>query len=138
MALKTIVHCAHRSPGLWLLLCLANLIACQAQPVSKPLDTPAVLVQTNAITREELRTAVMHMLRVPSVTIADDALTHDSLIIIEKVRPRDAKGLPLSGRDFDKPEQFRLIKNQDQCVLIQLRTGLRETLKKSQCLAVEK
>lgn len=113
------------------------LVACQAQTIAMPAETPAVLVQSSDAARTEVHMTVARMLNAPSVTVADDALLHDSLLIIEKVRPRDAQGVQLSGRDFDKPEQFRLIKTGQACVLVRLRTGARETLRQSQCAAVK-
>ena len=83
--------------------------------------------------RAELRTTVAAMLKVPSVTLADDALTADSLMIIEKVHPRDAAGISLSGRDFDKPEQFRPLKIGATYVLLQVRSTARRVLRQSHC-----
>ena len=127
-------------------LCVA-LTACQAQSVVMPAETEtrAVLVQNSVQgsaqssdpARQELRGTLARMLNAPSVTVADDAFLHDSLLIIEKVRPRDAQGVQLSGRDFDRPEQFRLIKTGSACVLVRLRTGAREVLRHSRCEAVK-
>ncbi len=114
------------------------LAACQTDTIAKPSETQAILVQPTAAARKELRLTVARMLNVPSVAVADDALLHDSLMIIEKARPRDNRGLPLGGRDFDKPEQFRLMKIDELCVLIRLRTGARETLRESQCAVMDK
>lgn len=118
----------------FLLAAMLTLTACHSHTIAMPSETQAVLVQPTDAARKELRATVARMLNVPSVNVADDALLHDSLMIIEKVRPRDAKGLPLSGRDFDKPEQFRLMKIDDTCVLIRLRTGAKETLFESTCV----
>ena len=93
--------------------------------------------QSSDPARQELRGTLARMLNAPSVTVADDAFLHDSLLIIEKVRPRDAQGVQLSGRDFDRPEQFRLIKTGSACVLLRLRTGAREVLRHSRCEAVK-
>lgn len=131
-------------------LCVA-LTACQAQSVVMPAETEtrAVLVQSSVQgsvqgsaqssdpARQELRGTLARMLNAPSVAVADDAFLHDSLLIIEKVRPRDAQGVQLSGRDFDRPEQFRLIKTGSACVLLRLRTGAREVLRHSRCEAVK-
>ena len=68
------------------------------------------------------------------VTLADDALTRDSLLIIERAHPRDANGVPLSGRDLDKPEHFHLVKMGERCELVHERTGKRTTLASTTCL----
>lgn len=87
----------------------------------------------DAAARGELSSVLAQLLNVPSVTVADDALTREPLLVIEKVRPRDARGIALTGRDFDRPEQFRLVKEGDVCVLVQLRTGVRRELRQLQC-----
>ena len=67
------------------------------------------------------------------VTLADDALTHQSLLIIERTQARDASGVPLSGREFGRPEQFQLVRSGTRCILIQVSTGKRWTLANTQC-----
>jgi hypothetical protein len=68
-----------------------------------------------------------------SITVADDALTRVSALIIERSRPRNADGVPLSGREMHRPEHFRLVKNGSQCVLVHERTGRRFTLAAATC-----
>lgn len=114
----------------------AALAACQALAISP--ESEAILVQPTDATRAELQLVVARILNAPSVTVADDVLTGSSLMIIEKVRPRDARGVSLTGRDFDKPEQFRLLKIGDQCILNHVRTGVRELLRESRCEPVGK
>jgi hypothetical protein len=69
------------------------------------------------------------------VTLADDALTHESELTIEHARLRDAQGRLLNGRDLGRPEHFRLLKVGPDCVLVQERTGQRWTLTHSKCVA---
>jgi hypothetical protein len=122
-----------------LALLLPAIAACQAEAARARADlqveAPALLVQPDAPARQELRAAVAQMLKLPSVLLADDALTRDNLLVIEKVRPRDARGLPLGGRDFDKPEQFRLFMVDGACVLVRQRTGARTALRAARCAA---
>ena len=120
-----------------LLLAMTVAAPCPAQSTAPPRERPAVLAQSTDATRIELRTTVARMLHAPSVTVADDALLHQSLMVIEKIRPRDAQGMQLSGRDFDKPEPFRLMIIDDACVLVRLRTGERVVLGHSQCVATD-
>ena len=69
------------------------------------------------------------------VTLADDALTRESTLTIERNRPRDAEGRPLDGRDPGRPEHFRLFKTGADCVLVQESTGRRWKLTASSCVA---
>lgn len=98
-------------------------------------DTAAVLVQPGDVARQELRASVARMMGVANVAVASDALLHTSLMVIEKNRPRGAGGIQLSGRDYDKPEQFRLFKSDKGCVLVKLSSGARELLRESKCTA---
>jgi hypothetical protein len=108
--------------------------ACQVLPVQA--DVPAKLVNTTAQARAQLATAVAQMLGVPSVALADNALTDTNTLIIEKTRPRDASGQQISGRDFGKPEIFKLVKRGDICVLIHERTASRITLNEASCTVI--
>lgn len=107
---------------------LSACVSSQAQP-----DAPAVITQPSAASRAELLTAVTSALNVANVTLADDALTKTSTLTIERTRLRDASGRQLSGRDLDKPEVFRLVKNGANCVLIHQGSGKRFELAKTVC-----
>jgi hypothetical protein len=111
------------------------LAACASQTAPDRLEVAAVLVQPGPAARAELRSAVAGMLDVPDVTLADDVLLHDSRLIIEKVHPRDARGLQLSGRDYDKPVQFRLVKSGEYCILLLPKTGKWLVLHHAVCAA---
>jgi hypothetical protein len=102
------------------MLALAGCAA-TAQP-----DSPAVLTNPGPATHEELVKVVSAALHVPTVTIADDALTRESLLIIERRPARDSAGQRLSGRDMEAPEQFRLaMDDRGRCTLIHLGTDRR-------------
>ena len=107
---------------------LTACVALSAQP-----DIAAVIVHPTAASRAELSRAVSVALQGAPVTLADDALTRDSLLIIEPSHPRDASGLPLNGRERRQPEQFRLVKSGARCVLIHQGTGKRRVLKSTTC-----
>jgi hypothetical protein len=96
-------------------------------------DLPAVLTNPTAKSRADLVRRVSGALHGAPITIADDALTRDSTLIIEHTQPRAADGVPLSGRERGRPEHFRLVKNGSRCVLVHERTGNRWTLKAATC-----
>ncbi|HEY5898709.1 MAG TPA: hypothetical protein VIV54_14165 [Burkholderiales bacterium] len=98
-----------------------------------PAEVAAVIDRPTKESRAELAQAVSSALNGAPVTLADDALTRDSLLIVEKARQRDANGLPVSGRDLDKPEHFHLVKIASQCTLVHQRTGKRTTLASTTC-----
>jgi hypothetical protein len=108
-----------------------SLAACAA--ISGRRDLPAVLTNPTAQTRAALARAVSGALHGAPVTIADDALTRDSTLIIERAQARAPDGVPLSGRERGRPEHFRLVKNGTRCVLLHERTGGRWTLQAATC-----
>ena len=111
------------------------LTACTTATASGPAETPALIVHPTAESRAELAKAVSTALGGSPVTLADDALTHDSVLVIEPARPRGPDGILMNGRDLRKPEQFRLIRAGSHCVLVRQSTGVRQRLKFTQCVA---
>lgn len=114
-------------------LAIASLLivsgcASMAQP-----DTPAMIIEPTAESRAELRKAITDALGRTDVTLADDALTQSSFLLIERTPARDAAGQRLSGRDFDKPETFRLMTDGERCALVHERTSQRFVLKRTRC-----
>ena len=96
-------------------------------------DLPAVLTNPTAQTRADLARAVSGALHGAPITLADDALTRDSTLIIERAQARAPDGVPLSGRETGRPERFRLVKSGSRCVLVHERTGERWTLQAATC-----
>ena len=113
---------------------LLGLAAC-ATATGRP-DLPALLTNPTAESRAELVRAVSGALHGAPITLADDALTRDSTLIIERTAPRTADGVPLSGRETGRPEHFRLVKNGSRCMLVHERTGKRWTLTAATCSPV--
>jgi hypothetical protein len=95
----------------------------QAARITNP--TPA--------SRSELARVVSEALGGVPITLAEDALTQSSLLVIEHARPRDAQGRLLQGREMRRPEQFRLVKSGSDCVLVHVRTGRQWVLKSTAC-----
>ena len=110
---------------------ILSVVACA--PVSAQRDVPAVVTSPTPESRAELTRLVGRALSGAKVTIADDALTRDSELIIERGWARTAKGVPLNGRETGRPEHFRLVKNGSSCVLVHERTGKRFTLLSATC-----
>jgi hypothetical protein len=100
-----------------------------------PEEVPAVIVRPTAASRAALARAVSAALDGVRVTLADDALTRESVLVLEHTPRRDPYGLPLSGRDLGMPERFELLKRGDQCILVHERTGRRTTLLATSCVA---
>lgn len=95
-------------------------------------ETPAVLIEPTPESRAELLHVVTAALHHSDVTLADDALTQSSLLLIERKPARDPTGRRLSGRDYDKPEQFQLVTDGRRCTLIH-QGGARYELEHARC-----
>lgn len=108
---------------------LLGLCTCRCPPM-RALE-PAVLVSPSDQDRMRLSQIVGRALNRPSILLAPDALTVESTLIVEPVRPRDSSGLPLNGRELGPPEHFELAKAGSCCFLIQQRTGERWRLRQS-------
>jgi hypothetical protein len=104
---------------------LPLLIACKTAVVCD--EVPAHIVAPTDDSRAELRQIVSAMLGARVVTIADDALTTESMLVIE---PKN-----LTGRDLGRPDQFRLLLRGSECVLVHLGSGARSELTRSSCVA---
>jgi hypothetical protein len=111
----------------------AVMLICVCRPLSACEPQPAVLTNPTAQSRAELSRVVSEALRGAPVRLADDALTQASTLVIERIMPRDAAGLPLNGREVEKPQHFRLIKHASHCILIQESTAKRWRLSAATC-----
>ena len=120
---------------LQLAIALCAITACTTSPAAK--DVPAIIVGSDTRSRADLQSAVSQALNRRLVTLADDALTRDSSLIIEPLRLRDPLGGVAQGRaqgrETRMPEHFRLVKSGRHCVLILERTGQRMELANTQC-----
>lgn len=105
-----------------MILLLLSGCAASAQP-----EVPAIIDTPTSASRAELAQAISGALNGAPVRLADDALTRDSLLILEK---------PHTGRDLGKPEHFRLVKSGTDCVLVHERTGKRTTLASTTCAPI--
>ena len=99
-------------------------------------ERPAVIAKATVSSRAELAAAVSAELNGVSVRLADDSRTRDSTLIVDRVQPRDASGLPFEGRQLGKPEHFILVTHGTDCVLVRKSTGKREVLKTARCQPV--
>lgn len=105
------------------------LTACTAVA---PLQQPAIIVNP-AESRNELHRVVQQALGDRPLTLAEDALTRQNVLLIETERPRDRMGALLDGRDLGTPERFVLVMRALACELIHERSGRRWTLKTARC-----
>ena len=120
-----------RVKGLLLVLAFAIQVAgCRTMPTEH--DRAARIIDPDNASRSALQCAVNDALHT-NVTLADDALTKSSVLIIERSPPRSMQGLPAQGRNTELPIQFRLVINGEDCVLIDQRDRSRRKLDNTRC-----
>jgi hypothetical protein len=109
------------------------VLTCACETLSAREPPAALLTNPTAQSLAELHRVVSGALNGAPVRLANDALTRDSVVIVGRIQPRDAAGLPLNGRELGKPEHFRLVKHGSHCILIHERTGKRWILGSATC-----
>jgi hypothetical protein len=107
-----------------------TFVACKN--VTPDVDQAAVIVNPDAASRAALQEAVDAALHT-DVTLADDALTETSILIIERKVPQSIEGSPAQGRNMEMPFQFRLVVNGSECILIDQRDLSRTVLADTVC-----
>ena len=104
------------------------------QTVDADNDRPARIVNADADSRAALQTVVNEALGT-EVMLADTALTDSSLLTIERW-PAGTMDNPVpQGRILEKPIQFQLVRNGDDCVLVKKSDGSRFLLSDTDCEA---
>ena len=111
----------------------ALLLIAGCQTMGADADVPALISDPDDASRAALQAAVAAAFGGQKVVLADDALTATSLLLIEH-GPRGSLNNPsATGRVLEAPLRFRLVKNGDDCVLIDLRDESRHILANTSC-----
>ena len=119
---------------LWLSVATFGTAGCQTVAMGD--DKPARISNPNDDSRAALQQTVNEVLNT-NVTLADDALTDSSLLIVERVMPKSMEGSPAQGRTMEMPIQFRLVINGNDCILIDQRDESRHVLRDTSCIVAE-
>lgn len=114
-----------------LALTLAALPAGNASPADW--GAPAIITHPTAASRADLERAVSQAFHGAFVRLADDALTRNNLLIVGRAQARDERGQPLNGRELGRPQHFRLLRRNSQCVLLHVETGHATLLAHTSC-----
>lgn len=114
-----------------LVLALAGLPI--GQGWSATAGASAIITHPTAASRADLEHAVSQAFHGAPVRLADDALTHNNLLIIGRAPARDSRGLPLNGRELARPQHFRLLRRGSQCMLLHVETGRSHVLAHTTC-----
>ncbi|MGB5375337.1 MAG: hypothetical protein WBM75_05425 [Polyangiales bacterium] len=116
---------------LWIVATLAlGMAACRTAATDQ--DRAARIVEPDDRSRKALQGALEAALHT-KVTLAADALTETSVLIIERSPPRNMRTPPAQGRITESPIQFRLVIHGEDCVLIDQRDRSRHKLENTRC-----
>lgn len=96
-------------------------------------DVPAVITSPDDDSRAALQSALAASFGGHDVVIADDALTKTSLLTVEREPRRTLDNPSPGGRILIEPYRFRLVKNGEECVLVDLRDDSRHVLENTNC-----
>ena len=116
------------------LMALAIAFATGACAIGSAEDNVPAVLTANAASHAELVKIVQQALHRTDITLADDALTRESELVIGPVQPRDAQGRYLNGRALGKPDHFRLVMHGSVCVLVHVETDERWAMHKASCV----
>lgn len=114
----------------------AALLAPAACGTLSAQERPAVVVAPTSASRAELVRVVSAAMNGQTVTLADDALTRQSVLTVERRTPPGPQGRAATGRTLDAPEQFRLVLRGARCVLVHA-DGREWELHEAQCAPAE-
>jgi len=112
----------------------ASLFTAACNNLSAAHDVAAVISEPSVESRTELLRVVSTALNGDQVLLADDALTRNSLLTIERNPPRNLQDRQLTGRQLGRPEQFRLVMQGSDCILVHQSSGERWQLRETNCV----
>ena len=100
-------------------------------------ERPAVIAAPTAQSRAELVRVVSSAMNGQALTLADDALTRESVLTIERRTPPGPQGRAATGRTVDAPEQFRLLLRGTRCMLVHAASGREWELAEARCVPAD-
>ena len=111
----------------------AALLLCGCQTMNADADVPAVIVDADDASRAALQATVNDLFAGIEVPLASDALTTSSVLAFEHSPRGSLNSPPATGRVIEEPLRFRLVKNGDDCILIDPRDDSRHVLADTSC-----
>lgn len=97
-------------------------------------EVPAVIVGMTPEARTELQRVLVEASNGAPVTIAENAFSESSQLILEQGRLADSSQRLLSGRDLGKPRIFTLVSRSGDCWLVRNEDGQRWQLNSIKCI----
>ncbi|MFZ6689388.1 hypothetical protein ACO0K0_16715 [Undibacterium sp. SXout11W] len=113
-------------------LTVIALTACQSGGAT-PEERPALLSNASQLALQELQEVTARISGFSDVLLSEKDWMQDSDVVLERRHQRNPQGDLIQGRDLEMPHRLRLIKQGEQCFLIDLSTGRKEALHQVQC-----
>ena len=113
---------------------LAAAALCGCQAIGADTERPARIIDPDDASRAALQAAVNEALG-REVRLAANALTDNSLLVIEISPPQSVEKPSPTGRDMTKPLRFQLVKSGSDCVLVNMQDDSRQVLADTRCKA---
>jgi hypothetical protein len=95
---------------------------------------PAVIAAPTAQSRAELVRVVSAAFNGQPVTLADDALTRESVLTIERRTPPGEQGRAATGRTLEAPQRLNLVLRGTRCFLVRPADGREWELNEARCV----
>lgn len=99
----------------WLAPALLTPVACGTLGAQ---EQPALIAAHTEQSRAELARVVSAAFNGQPVTLADDALTRESQLTIERRTPPGPQGRAATGRTLEEPQRFDLVLRTGRCLLV--------------------
>ena len=100
-------------------------------------EQPALITAPTDASRAELKRVVTAAVGGQGVTLADDALTRDSVLTLERRTPPGPQGQAATGRTLEAPQQFRLVLRGTDCFLVSTADAREWALREAMCVAAQ-
>jgi hypothetical protein len=81
-------------------------------------EQPAVIAAHTEQSRAELARAASSAMNGQLVTLADDALTRESVLLLERRTPPGPQGRAATGRTLEAPVRLELVLRSGRCLLV--------------------
>jgi hypothetical protein len=81
-------------------------------------EQPALIAAHTQESRAELTRVVSTAMNGQPVTLADDALTRESVLVIERRTPPGEQGRAATGRTLEAPQRLNLVLRTGRCLLV--------------------
>jgi hypothetical protein len=115
----------------WLAAAAIAPVACSTLSAQ---EQPAVIAAHTTQSRAELARVVSAAFNGQPVTLADDALTRESVLTIERRTPPGDQGRAATGRTLDAPARLNLVLRGTRCFLVSAADGREWELNETRCV----